>query len=305
MQELLAFGVAAFLVLCGVLFINLTSAGKIGLEERLAHLRDQSMRGDQESLEKGLFYQLSQDLYQSRVGIGVTTYLLIGLVAGIIIGFCTWYLLEDTISGCFCGIAFGYFVPGKVVKILKDRKLLEFDQSFMKALKRMSATLQAGGTMLGAVESVKDAPGMPPIITEEMNQVLQDYSVGASLGEAFHRMAERTGNKDVKSVAISIDIGMKQGSRLYEVFDSQVNTMMERAESEADARATLANVRSSVNILAVMPFVFTIAMKYMSPGYFDLAYAYGGGIGKYLFLLIYMYVFLGYLYLSGKCRIRL
>ena len=73
----------------------------------------------------------------------------------------------------------------------------------------------------------------------------------------------------------------------------------------ADARATLSSTRSSVTIMSAMPFVFSGFLKLTQPDYFDAAYAWQGGLGRYLILLLYVIDVVGFIYLRHRCNIRL
>jgi len=301
--ELITFGIVTVVMLLAAFLISLKSRRKITLEERLYH-RKTSYRVE-EDRELNVIERLELDLKQSRVNISVSVYFLIGIVGAASVFFLFQYLLEDIIIAVIAAAVIGFYIPKQLLVILKEKKMQEFDNSFSKALKRMSASMRSGSSMLQAVQSVVDTPAMPKVIREEMALILIDYDYGDSIDIAFRKMAERTGVKDVKSIAISIEIGMRQGSKLFEVFDSYVNTIMDRKESEAEARATLSATRASVNILVSVPFLFTAGMKVMSPGYFDLAYGYAGGLGKYIYFAIYGFVIAGYVYLVRKCNIRI
>ena len=302
--ELIVFGYMALILLVAVLIITMRRPGKIALEERLQR-RTSSGRIEAVGEEELNFYEkLQLDLKQSGVNISVSVYFLIGMVAAVTVFFLVNYLLEDLLAGIMAALAIGIFVPRKVVSILRERKMQEFDAAFSKALKRMSASMRAGETLLQAIQNVVDTLSMPKAIREEMAIVIVDYDYGDTIDVAFRRMADRTGVSDVQSVAISIEIGMRKGSKLFEVFDNYVEAIMDRKESEAEARATLASTRSSINILATIPFIFTAAMKFMNPSYFDVAYAFAGGMGKYIFFAIFGFVLFGYAQLTHKCNVH-
>lgn len=304
MLEIIVVGVVAFILLFTVFFLSLKRAGKITLEERLYHRRGAYQ---EEVNEKRLnpIEQLDLELRQSGVSISVTVYILIGVVGAATVYFLFQYLLEDLLGAVTAGLVIGFYLPKQLLGVLRQQKMQEFDLSFSKALKRMSASMRSGSTLLQSVQSVVETPTMPKAIREEMSLVLVDYDYGDSLDVAFRRMGDRTGVQDAKSIAISIEIGLNQGSKLFEVFDNYVNAIMDRKEAEAEARASLAMTRSSINMLVLIPFLFTAGMKAMSPGYFESVYSYSGGIGKYIFFAIYGFVLVGYVYLMRKCNVRI
>lgn len=304
MLSLIVFGSMTLVLLLAAFSITVRRPTKITLEERL-YIRRKNQQLDDEATQLSFHEKLERDLKQSGVNISVKVYVLIGIVAAATVYFLMGFLLEDLLAAVISAVIIGGYVPSKVVSLLRERRLQEFDRAFSKALKRLSASMRSGSTLVQSVESIVQTPAIPKIVREEMGLILVDYDYGDGIELAFNRMADRTGLKDARGVAISIEIGMRQGSKLFEVFDNYVNTILDRKEAEAEARATLASTKNNINILACIPFLFTAGMKVVSPGYFDIVYAYGDGLGKYVFFIIYGFVMFGYMQLMKKCNIRL
>lgn len=305
MLGLVIFCLISSILVLAAFCIQVRRPAKITLEERLYHGRSSNRMIEEDKEKLSAYEKLQLELKQSGVNISVTVYFMIGVVSAAAVYFLMEFLLEDSLAAMVAALVVGGYVPRKVVSILRDRRMQEFDMAFSKALKRMSASIRSGSTLVQAIENIVETPAIPKIIREEMALVLVDYDYGEGIEAAFRRMADRTGVADVKGVSISIEIGMRQGSKLFEVFDNYVNTIMDRKEAEAEARATLAATKQSINMLVCVPFLFTAVMKFMSPDYFDPVYSFMGGYGKYIFLAIYGFVIFGYMQCLKKCDIRL
>lgn len=306
MIGILTLGTMTVVILLGAFLASMRKPKKVTLEERIFR-RKTAADLDKMDAEDELKWldKLQIELAQSGVGISVPVYLMIGLVSGMCVYFVIVYLVGTIIAALLGAGIVGVVLPRQILIFLIDRKKSEFDLAFSKALKRMSATMKTGGTLLQAVQGVAEAGAMPKSIREEMALVLMDYDYGDSLEVAFYHMYDRTGLTDVKNMAIAIEIGLRQGSKLYEVFDNYVNTIMGRKEIEADGRATLSDIKTSTNVLVVVPFGFAAVLKFLQPTYFDGAFAYAGGLGKYLFFILYSFVIFGFIYLRKKCNIRI
>lgn len=305
MIGILTLGVMAMIVLIGAFFASLNRQPKITLEERIFRRKTTADLKEENTDKPGEFNKLKIKLMQSGVGISIPVYFMIGLVSAIGVYILILFLIGTPIFAIAGALIVGFIIPNKVLLFLIERNKCQFDTAFIKALKRMSATMRTGSTLLQALQEVVDAEVLPMVVRKELGIVLVDYEYGDSFAEAFYHMYERTGLADVKSVAMSIEIGMKQGSKLYEAFDNYVSTIMERKENEAEGRAIVAESKSTINILVAVPFVFSAVIKYLQPTYFDSAYEYAGGYGRYLFLLIYGLVIYGYIYVYKKCDIRI
>ena len=181
----------------------------------------------------------------------------------------------------------------------------EFESMLAKALKHMSASLRTGSTIVQAVEGVIKAPNMPQRICEEMEKVRLDYYYGGDMKKAFANLYERTGCEEIEGIILAVEISETTGTSLYEAFDSYVTSITTRKESEAEARASLASVRMSTNIVACAPFVFAGVLKFISPDYFAELYTYGGGIGRFILLALFAFVGIGYVVVHKMCENKL
>lgn len=164
----------------------------------------------------------------------------------------------------------------------KEKELLQSGTGIthVKALKRMASSLRTGSTLLQAVEDVVHTHALPRVIREELAAVLLDFEYHDTFEEAFKKMYERTGSEDVKSTALSIQISTKYGAKL-------------------------ASVSATVTIVSLVPFLFGFLVRYSDPTYFDGLYAFGGGLGRWVLLVLYGIDVFGYFFLKSKCNIRI
>ena len=169
----------------------------------------------------------------------------------------------------------------------------------------MAASLKSNSTLLQAIEDASKSDGVPRMMREELGLVVLEYTYKYDLPTSFQRMYERTGLEDVRAVALATEIAQGQGTNLADVFTSFVKAIQEREEMNADARATLASTRSSVTIMSAMPFLFSAFLKFTPPDYFDAAFAWQGGLGRYFILSLYVIDVVGFLFLRHRCNIRL
>lgn len=306
MIGILTLGTMTVVILLGALIASMRKPKKVTLEERIFR-RKTAADLDKIDAEDELKWldKLQIELAQSGIGLSVPVYFMVGLVSGMCVYFVVVYLVGTIIAALIAAGIVGVILPRQILLLLIDRKKREFDLLFSKALKRMSATMRTGGTLLQAVQGVVEAESMPKSIREEMALVLMDYDYGDNFVVAFNHMYDRTGLIDVKNIAVAIEIGFKRGSKLYEVFDNYVKTIMERKEIEADGRATLSDLKTSSNFLVVIPFAFAAVVKYAQPTYFDSFFAYAGGLGRYIFIAIFCFVIYGFTYMRKKCDIRI
>jgi len=291
---LLSLGAVAFFVLLGAFIVKQRQVTRVSLEERLM------MRGEEIAIEKedSFIEKLEKDLRHSQSGITLSVYFIIMVVSCIVMYIVTYYLIES-VPAALIASCLGFFVPREAVRYIADNKKREFDAMFCKALKRMAASLRTSSTLPQAIEEILMAPSMPSLLKEEMAKVLAEYSYGISMHQAFLNLYERTGVKDVRGVAMAIEVASKRGTKLYETFETYAEAVLVRKESEADARAAMAGNRMAAIVGAVVPFLFAAWQKLSNPEYFDPVFALGDGMGKYLLMAVYVYVLIGF-YISWR-----
>lgn len=251
-----------------------------------------------------LFAKKEKALLQSGTGITLPVYYLMIAVTGLVLYLLTEFLLDSKAAAALVACA-SLFVPGYVIRQMKAKRKAEFDDIYVKALKRMASSLRTGSTLLQAVEDVVYAHSLPRAIREEMAAVLLDFEYNVTFEDAFLKMYERTGSEDVKSTALSIQISTRYGAKLYEALEGYATAILKRKEMEAESRAKLASVSATVTVVSLVPFLFGFLVRYSDPTYFDGLYTFGGGLGRWLILILYGIDVFGYFFLKSKCNIRI
>lgn len=296
--------ITAFFTLTGMLFMRLLKPKKVRLQERITAAADETGFAVKKEEEQDYLTKLQQRLENSKVGITIPVYFMIMFVAALVIFLVVNFLIDSPVIAAMASVA-GALLPAQVVSFLEDRRRDEFDRMFIKALKRLSASIRAEESLEQAIQDVADSDAMPAIIREEFAQCLADYTFTGDIAKAFNGIYERTGNKDVRGVAVGIMIASKLGSDLARMFDSYSQAIMTRKEMEAEGKSALLATRTDTLIVSAVPFIFSAAMKFMQPDYFEYAFAWLGGLGRYIIVALYGVVVYGCIFLLKKCNVRL
>ena len=293
----------AFMTAFGCLIVRLMKPKKVDIINRVrrnaagaAVLREEE--------DEGFLAKVEKKLLRANVGITLPIYVMIMLVSAVAIYLAVYFLTEAVGVGLIISLL-GFFVPMYIVDILARRKSDEFSAMFVKSLKRLSASIKADASLEQAIEEVATSETMPPVIREHFAEALADYRFSGDIAKAFNGMYERTGDEDVRGVAVAIGISARYGASLAAVFDSYASVIMGRKEMEAEGRAELSSTKTDTIIVCAVPFAFGAAMKFMQPTYFDAAYAFAGGLGRYILIGLYGIVVGGLFYLLKKCDIKL
>lgn len=305
MTPLITLGVMACILLTGRFLLSWQRPDQVDLAGKIRRKNGTDFGSLDEEPEKTTFLaKKEKELLQSGTGITLPVYYLMIAATALVLYLLTDFLLASQAAAALVACA-SVFVPGYVIKQRKAKRKAEFDEAYVKALKRMASSLRTGSTLLQAVEDVVHTHALPRVIREELAAVLLDFEYHDTFEEAFKKMYERTGSEDVKSTALSIQISTKYGAKLYEALEGYATAILKRKEMEAESRAKLASVSATVTIVSLVPFLFGFLVRYSDPTYFDGLYAFGGGLGRWVLLVLYGIDVFGYFFLKSKCNIRI
>ena len=301
--NLIVFGIVAVVILLGAFIAARQKERKIALVD----LQERAPRRRYDKAEEkneGYLRKVKKKIKQAGIQMPLYVYFGSAVVTGIIVYAVVYFLIDSAGIAAMCALV-GYAVPSRIVEILRERRVREMENQFTKALRRMSSTFRSGGNVYRAVTDVAESDAMPDAIRQEMGLILADYEAGDSFAEGFLRLYERTGIEDAKSVALGIEIGTRSGANMAEAFDNYIAAIHDRQAMVAEGRATLAGTKAQVTIMCIVPFVFSAFLKVSDPTYFDAAYNWLGGFGRYIIIMLYGIVVAGFFMLRKMCDIRI
>ena len=179
----------------------------------------------------------------------VTSYVLIGVVAGAVIG---WLAMRLSLS----------------VRILRRRS--EFSDQLPDILQLIASTLKAGFSLPQALDSVVREQGQPA--AGEFSRALAESRLGAKLEDSLDAVASRMDSDDLHWTVMAIRIQQGVGGNLAEVLMTIATTIRERAAMRRQVRALSAEGRLSAYILVALPLIvatwlFISSATYMRPLY--------------------------------------
>ncbi len=166
----------------------------------------------------------------------------------------------------------GYMLPAFYVRARIGKQVGKFNDQLEDMLTMVSNSLRAGFGLLQAFDLAAEQ-AQPPMSTE-LNRLLRDTRMGASVEEALQNMGERVGSYDLDVVITAILIQRSVGSNLSEVLDKVAHTIRERARIRGEINTLTAQKRLSGFIVGAMPAAFVLLMlaidfEYMSTLFTD------------------------------------
>ena len=175
MTPLITLGVMACILLTGRFLLSWQRPDQVDLAGKIRRRNGTDFGSLDEEPEKTTFLaKKEKELLQSGTGMTLPVYYLMIAATALVLYLLTDFLLASQAAAALVACA-SVFVPGYVIKQRKAKRKAEFDEAYVKALKRMASSLRTGSTLLQAVEDVVHTHALPRVIREELAAVLLDF----------------------------------------------------------------------------------------------------------------------------------
>ncbi len=195
---------------------------------------------------------------------------LAGLLAAVAFMLLFFLTMDFSRTGLIRGVLAGgiaaagaWRIPSLIIRILKHRRLLRFNEQLVDALMTMSNALKAGFSIMQSFEAVV-RNGQNPI-AQEFGMVLQQIRVGVNFEQALANLHKRIGGQDLELFVLSIETARLTGGSLTEVLEKIAATIRERVRIEHRIRTLTAMGRLQGIVLGCMPLLLGFALFFMDP----------------------------------------
>lgn len=233
---------------------------KRGVEEQAVDLKSLTDRDFKDRVQiawKNFIKQLGQFAYIKIIA-------LVCLLAFIGHYFNKNFLRGDELSVVifFVGIGSVFFVRWMQVR---QRKL--FEQNFPDALNMMTSAVSAGESITHAIMYVGNT--LDGDVGKEFKIMAQRMQLGENIDDVFRKATERFPYPSFYFFVICLRANIQRGGQLKDIMQ-RLNRMMFNARSvEKKTLSMTAEARTSVKIVAAIPFFFLVLLQYLSPQNFD------------------------------------
>jgi tight adherence protein B len=209
-------------------------------------------------------------------------------MAGIFAG--TWSLLVVPVAWVwFCRFAFHWS---------EERRRNILYAQFPDALAMIVRAVRVGIPLGEGIHTVA-REALPPT-GPEFAQLYDRIAIGVTLEDALHEMADRTGIAEYRFFATALALQGRTGGGLSEALEGLADVMRRRLALKARGLALAAEAKTSIGILASLPFVAGGALGVLNPHYIGRLF-YEHGCQKVLFLAVGLLVS-GLLVMRGMIR---
>lgn len=267
----LALGVFIIIMLAYLVVIVIQKSKKTKTEkllEKKFEEDDDLVKPNQPEIKKGFIGKIERDLVDAQLNMDAKVFIMIILVFTIILYIGAFYIFGQPLVS-FAPLPFSlYFVPKMFLDFKKEKEMEKFESELVQILRRMSSVLK-NGSVLQALEDVKDLPSLSEKSRMLLNEIYHRYKYGDSIESAFYKVAEKSGSDQFKLCAISIDINKELGSDLSQSLNEIALNIQQLRLSEKESKSLKAQSVMIGRILSIAPFFIIGFMVTQNKEYFD------------------------------------
>ena len=197
-----------------------------------------------------------------------------------------------------------------VMMYVQERKretdVAVMEDQLVNALLILSGSLKAGRTLQQAFELV--AISLPPPISIEFNQVLQDQHVGVPFEDALKNMLKRVRSKDFKTFITATLFQKETGGNIISLYDQITFAVAERKKLKGRLDNITVQGRYSGYLIALLPLALFVILYMLNPTYVAVFFSSeipGNEVAKVLLMLAVLLEIVGILVIRNIVSRRL
>lgn len=246
------------------------------------------MKNSRISIEKDFIdmyiESIEKMIEKAGVSLSIKTYLIILIVAPLITGIIVYFLSQNAVFSVLIG-AFGLFTPRGIVALIAYDNQKKFEERYAKSLRQLSASLEAGSSILNAVTEVSACPFLHDTIRKKYAKLSSDLMMGVSVTDAFKSFAEGTNSQDAEDVALAIDVQNAVGGHEADVIRDISNNIYSRIMLRRETKSILTDTTIMVRVFDILPYIIIIGFTMLNKQFIEI----------YFSNPVYVLVYIGFL----------
>lgn len=246
--------------------------------------------------------ELSLELQRADVNLRVGEYVLLRLLLAGLLAVMALIVLGGSIPGVLFAIAgglLGYLAPRLYVSRARQRRAAKIEGQLVELVPSLASSLRAGFAFQQAVEVAADQLAQP--LQGELQLLISDVNLGASMDAALLDMSRRVGSADLDMIVTAIMVQRTTGGNLSEVLDRTAETMRERERIRGELMTLTAQQRLTGFILSIYPVAIGLLLLALMPSMWSKLFT--EPVGQGLLAAALALQALGFLFIRRALRV--
>jgi tight adherence protein C len=170
--------------------------------------------------------------------------------------------LPPSIAIAFICIAFCFFLPNLWLRSKIQQRQQLISEALPDAMDLLVTCVEAGLSLDAAMSRVaQELELVAPILAVELKQTLLEIQAGVRRSDAFHRLSNRTGVEDLRTLSAMIIQTELFGTSVSRALRVHGEGMRTKRMQRAEERAAMASVKMTVPlIMCILPSLFAVVI---------------------------------------------
>lgn len=170
--------------------------------------------------------------------------------------------LPPAIAVAFIFIGFTFFLPNLVVKSKISERQTAIGDALPDSMDLLVTCVEAGLSLDAAMARVAaELELVAPILAQELKQTLLEIQAGVRRSDAFHRLSNRTGLEDLRTLSAMIIQTELFGTSVSRALRVHADGMRTKRMQRAEEKAAMVSVKMTVPlIMCILPSLFAVVI---------------------------------------------
>lgn len=145
----------------------------------------------------------------------------------------------------------------------QSSRLKAFEALLPDAFMSISSSLQAGSSLMGALENLVE--DQPAPLNQEFGLLVRQVKLGVNFDDALIDMEKRLPSQDFRVALSAIRISREVGGNLAEVIENLASTLRQKAAMEGKIIALTSQGVMQGYVMTGLPVLLAVVLFYMEP----------------------------------------
>ena len=170
--------------------------------------------------------------------------------------------LPPAIAFAFIGIAFAFFLPNLVLRSKIAERQTAVSDALPDSMDLLVTCVEAGLSLDAAMARVgQELELVAPVLAQEIKQTLLEIQAGVKRSDAFHRLSNRTGVEDLRTLSAMIIQTEMFGTSVSRALCVHAEGMRTKRMQLAEEKAAMVSVKMTVPlIMCILPSLFAVVI---------------------------------------------
>ncbi len=216
-----------------------------------------------------LVRKLEESLWQAGLYVRVSDAILVMVLLFGAGGAAGEALSSDSLIAFGIGSAFAS-IPVFYIRFRKNRRLKAFSAQLPFALDLIKSSLEAGHTLLRALQVVVGEFADP--LGSEFRTVLEQVRLGLPLTRAMEDMLKRVPEEDLRLLLVAVKVQTEVGSSLAAIVSRLGEVIRTRQRLKLQIQTLTAQARMGGMVVGCLPIVVLFAFYFIQPNYIHVLF---------------------------------